>query len=96
MTFYYLGKFHDQTINLSVDISKRIILKKCDIARSMICQYFPTNTVVDKQRIESLWNEKCLQTEIKTSFFVVFNGFNLSNSKQYRKDCQRFPFKRKI
>ena len=50
MTFYHLGKFHDQTINLSVDISKRITYKKCDITRSMICQYFPTNTVVDKQR----------------------------------------------
>ena len=50
MTFYHLGKFHDQTINLSVDISKRITYKKCDITRSMICQHFPTNTVVDKQR----------------------------------------------
>ena len=27
---------------------------------------------------------------IKTRFFVVFNGFHINNSKQYRKDCPRF------
>ena len=45
--------------------------------------------------MENLLNEKCLQSEIKTSFFVVFNGFHLNNSKQYRKDCLRFPKKEK-
>ena len=48
--FYQLGKFHDQTINLSEDISKRIFYTKCNIARSMICQHFHTDTVVEKER----------------------------------------------
>ena len=56
MIFYHLEKFHNQTINLSEEISKRIIKRKWDITRSVIYQHFLTNTVEEKKR-----NQKTLK-----------------------------------
>ena len=89
--FYHLDKFHDQTVNLSEDISKRIIWKKCDITGSMIYRHYPTNTVVEKERNGNSLEPKMLTGNNKNEFFVIFNGFHLNSSKQHRKDCPRFP-----
>ena len=50
-----------------------------------------------RKGIENPWKEKCLQAEIKTSFFVVFNGFHLNNLEKIAQgflENKKFKFKK--
>ena len=84
MIFSHLGKFHEQTISLSEDISKRII------------QHFPTNAVVEKKRNGKSLEWKTLKDINKNEFCLSFlMAFISRTQNNIEKIAQGFPEKKK-
>ena len=71
MILYHLGKFHDQTINLSEDISKESFRKNVISQDLLFVSISLLIRLWRRKGMENRWNEKCLQIEIKTSSLTL-------------------------